>query len=75
MATFQNDNLASFHIFVGEQLQSGAATLSPEQVLAMWRERMDTIASVSRGIADIDAGRTRSADEVLEELRRELQDE
>ena len=74
MATELTNNLESFHSFVGEMLKNGGARLSPEQVLAMWRERLETIQSVRRGLEDVDAGRTRPADEVLHELRDELQD-
>ena len=66
------NDLESFHRFVEEQLKNEGAKLSPEQALAMWRERLDAIESVRRGLDDIEAGRTRPADEVLTDLREEL---
>lgn len=67
-----HDDLRSFHRFVGEQLDNGGAHLTPEQALALWRERLETVESVRRGLQDIEAGRSRPADEVLAELRNEL---
>ena len=69
MTVVANSELESFHQFVGDRLRNGCAEVSPEQVLARWRERNATIESVRRGIADVDAGRTRPADDVLAELR------
>ncbi len=74
MAVELKDDLESFHRFVEEQLINGGAKLSPEQVLAIWRERLETIESVRRGIEDVEAGRTRPAEDVIQELRDELQD-
>jgi predicted transcriptional regulator len=65
--------LQNFHEFVAGQLQGRAANLSPEQVLAMWRERRETIASVRRGLDDLDAGRVKPAAEVLERLGRDAE--
>ncbi len=64
-------DLAGFHQFVGDQLGSGVC-LSPEQALAKWRERTATIEAVQSGLADIDAGRTRPADELIDSLREGL---
>jgi predicted transcriptional regulator len=65
--------LESFHRFVSEQLRSGAAgEISPEQALRLWREKEETLAAVREGLADIEAGRTWPADEVLRELRQSL---
>ena len=61
MAVESKNDLESFHRFVEEQLNNGGARLSPEQVLAMWRERLETIESIRRGIEDVEAGRTRPA--------------
>lgn len=72
MSTIVKDDLRSFHEFVSRQLDNGGADLTPEQVLTLWRERLKTIESVRRGLEDIEAGRTRPADEVLAELRDEL---
>jgi predicted transcriptional regulator len=71
MSTDLTNDLAGFHQFVGNQLGRGT-DLSPEQALAKWRERNETIHGVRRGIADIDAGRSRPADELISELREGL---
>jgi predicted transcriptional regulator len=70
MSLETTSDLSGFHEFIGQQLQSGEPPLSPEQALAMWRERQETIASVRRGLADVEAGRTSPATEVLAALRR-----
>ena len=71
MSTDASSELAGFHQFLGSQLDSGV-DVSPEQALAKWRERVATINAVRRGLADIEAGRTRPADELIEELRNGL---
>jgi predicted transcriptional regulator len=63
--------LEQFHRFLTGQLQNGGSLLSPEQVLAMWRERTETIAAIREGLEDLEQGRTRPAHEVLAELRNE----
>ena len=73
MAIEVNNDLETFHRFIAEQLKNGGPKLSPEQVLAMWRERPETIRSVRRGLEDVEAGRTAPAKEVVHELRQELQ--
>ena len=73
MESVQANTLASFHQFVGRQLVSeGAAQMSPELALALWREREETLAAIREGLADVEAGRTYPAEEVLRELRAEL---
>lgn len=72
MSTAIKDDLRSFHEFVGRQLDNGGADLTPEQVLSLWLERLETIESVRRGLEDVEAGRTRLAEELIDELRDEL---
>jgi predicted transcriptional regulator len=73
MPSLQPSTLESFHEFVARQLASGtAAQMSPEQALARWREREESLAAIREGLADVEAGRTRPAEEVLRELRAEL---
>ena len=73
MQSLQPTTLASFHQFIGQQLASeSAAQMSPELALAMWRERQDAVAAIREGLADVDAGRTYPADDVIRELRAEL---
>ena len=62
MATATQNELESFHRFVGAQLANGGAQLSPEQVLAMWRERLATISAVREGLEAVAAGRTKPLD-------------
>ena len=62
--------LAEFHKFVGQQLsQPEAASMSPEEALAGWREHQETLAAIREGLEDIDSGRTRPVEELIQELR------
>ncbi len=73
MQSLQPTTLASFHQFIGQQLASeSAAQMSPELALAMWRERQDAVAAIREGLADVDAGRTYPAEDVIREMRAEL---
>jgi predicted transcriptional regulator len=75
MSSLHTSPLESFHQFVGQQLASArVAQWSPEHLLALWRERQETVAAIHEGLEDVEAGRTRPADEVLRELRAELGD-
>jgi hypothetical protein len=66
MSTSEAHTLEDFHRFIGEQLQSDAAAkMSPEQALALWRERQESIQAIQEGLADIEAGRTLPLDEFL----------
>jgi predicted transcriptional regulator len=67
-------DLEGFSEFVRMQVANASVSLSPEHVLAMWRERAETIEAIRRGMEDVEAGRVTPADEVLEKLRKELQD-
>lgn len=70
MISPQNTSLESFHQFVGRQLSTDAAArLSPEQVLALWRERQEALAAFREGVADVDAGRTKSLEEFDRDFR------
>lgn len=56
--------LESFHEFVGRQLASPTSEpMSPEQALALWRERQESLAAIREGLADIKAGRVKSFEE------------
>ena len=59
MSVEQKSDLKSFHAFVAEQLANGGAHLSPEQVLALWRDRVDTIAAVNEGLHAVAERRTK----------------
>ncbi|MGD9720519.1 MAG: hypothetical protein AB7O59_21835 [Pirellulales bacterium] len=64
-------DLEAFQRFAAERLAAqGAESLS--DLLCEWessRERQETIESAKRGLADVDAVRTRPAADVLKELR------
>ncbi|MCX7399576.1 MAG: hypothetical protein NT138_18060 [Planctomycetales bacterium] len=73
MPTPQINTLASFHQFVGQQLASeDTAQMSPELAVAIWREREETLAALREGLADVEAGHTFSAEDVIRQLRAEL---
>jgi predicted transcriptional regulator len=73
MPTPQINTLASFHQFVGQQLASeDTAQMSPELAIAIWREREETLDAIREGLADVEAGRTFPAEEVIRQLRAEL---
>ncbi len=73
MPTPQINTLASFHQFVGQQLASeDTAQMSPELAVAIWREREETLDAIREGLADVEAGRTFPAEEVIRQLLAEL---
>lgn len=43
--------------------------MSPEEALPRWREHLVTLAAIREGLADIDAGRTRPVEELIQELK------
>ena len=72
MAVTQAD-LDQFHNFATERLSASAADLSIDDLIIEWdsmRHRLEINAAIREGLADIDAGRTRRADLVMEELRK-----
>ncbi len=67
------DQLDSFHRFATERLSKGEVEVSIDDLVIEWdsmRNREQINAAIHEGLADIDAGRTRPADEVTEELRK-----
>jgi hypothetical protein len=73
MAANQHE-LDSFHNFASQALPA-AGDASLEDLLAVWRseqERKEAVASIRRGVADADAGRTRSLSEVDADIRAKL---
>ncbi len=69
MSVESKNELKNFHDFVADQLANGGAQLTPEQVLAMWRERVDTIAAVREGLDALDRGRTKPLVDFAEDFR------
>jgi len=75
------DELAEFQQFAAEQLRNGGAALSLEELLERWRgqrptddELAESLASLQRGLADIEAGRVFPARTVIQELGHGLPD-
>lgn len=64
--------LSSFREYLDNRIADGETDLSPEKALSEWRELQESLASIRRGLADADAGRIHSADEVFEGLRAQL---
>lgn len=54
------------HRFTAEELRSDvAAQMSPEQALALLRQRHETLQAIKEGLADVAAGRVKPLDEFL----------
>jgi predicted transcriptional regulator len=78
MATERANDLHAFRTFIEERLASAnGAELKLDEALARWehenetdKERQETPASISQGLADADAERTIPAGEVVAELRK-----
>jgi predicted transcriptional regulator len=65
-----NCPLRDFHRFIELQLQQpDAASISPEEALACWQMREETLAAIREGVEDIQAGRTRPVQELIGELK------
>ena len=64
------DDLHSFNLFAIEQLRNGEAE-SIEELLKRWRlakEREEVNTAIRKGVADVEAGRTRPLDEFWDEF-------
>ena len=71
MSVTQHD-LDAFHHFATARLADGASRLSFDELVVEWestRDRDEINAAIREGLADVEAGRHRPADEVSEELR------
>ena len=67
------DELDNFHRFATERLSHGEADLTIDDLVIECdskRNRDEINAAIREGLADVDAGRTRPANEVTEELRK-----
>ena len=74
------NDLRAFQGFIAEQLANGGAELTLEEALGLWeyenqtgQEREATLQAIRQGLADLDAGRTRPAADVLRDLCRKYQ--
>lgn len=75
MRSLPINSLADFHQFVGQQLASRASSqMTPEVAVALWRAHQESIIAIQEGLADVDAGRTFPAGDVISEIRAELHD-
>lgn len=69
MSIHDTSPLENFHQFIGEQLRSDrTAHLSPEQALALWRERQATTDAIREGLSDVEAGRVKPLDAFLRDF-------
>jgi len=69
------EQLDSFHRFASEKVSNGSPEISLEDLVSEWRtasERNEINGRIRRGLAGIEAGHGRSADEVLKDLREGL---
>jgi hypothetical protein len=72
------DELRSFHEFVGRKLaEGGSEPPSPQECLDLWlieyqtpEDQRETMEAIRQGLDDMDAGRTRPAEDVLRDLCR-----
>jgi hypothetical protein len=67
------DELDNFHRFATDRLRNGEVDLTIDDLVIEWdsrRDRDEINAAIRHGLADVDAGRTRPANEVTEELRK-----
>ena len=69
MGVTSKNELNDFHDFLAEQLANNGSQLTPEQALAMWRERADTIAAVREGLDAVAAGRTKPLADFADDFR------
>ncbi len=77
MPTDRIDDIHAFRVFLEEQLARGGASLTPTEALELWElenagddEKREALEAITRGFADIEAGRVRPAREAVAELRR-----
>ena len=76
MATERGQDLHAFKNFIDEQLAADAVP-TVDEAIARWdyenetaEERQQTLESIRRGLADVEAGRVMPAREAIAELRR-----
>ena len=70
MSVATTNELELFHKFVSQELARDKSQ-SVRDVLQTWDERMSAVESIKRGLADLEAGRTRPVEEWWEEFCRE----
>jgi hypothetical protein len=77
MGTDRVNDLRAFRGVIDEQLANGGADLTLDDALARWEyenqtdeEREETLEAIRQGLADVEAGRTRPAEDVIRDLCR-----
>lgn len=77
MATERANDLQAFRDFLDAKLSNSGGDLTPQECLELWEvenqteeERGETLEAIRQGLADVDAGRTRPAEDVIRELCR-----
>jgi predicted transcriptional regulator len=77
MAIERANDLRAFRDFASEQLADGGADMTLGEALSLWEyenspeeEREETLRAIRRGLDDMDAGRTKPAEEALRDLCR-----
>jgi predicted transcriptional regulator len=74
MATTREE-LENFHEYAATRLRETSTELSLDELLMEWadrRDRSEINAAISRGLADIDAGRFEPADQAMARIREEF---
>lgn len=63
------NELQEFSDFIDKLLKTeAAARMSPQQALAIWQEKQETLAAIREGLADVEVGRTEPADVAFRRL-------
>jgi hypothetical protein len=69
------DEFASFQAYAESRLACGDLSVSLDELFAEWHDtqcRDEIDAAIRRGLADMESGRYRSAEESLENIRQEF---
>jgi predicted transcriptional regulator len=77
MATDRTNDLRAFRQYIDDQLTNREVELTLDEALVNWEienqtdeQRQETIEAIREGLADVDAGRTRPAEDVIRDLCR-----
>jgi predicted transcriptional regulator len=77
MATDRTNDLRAFRRYIDDHLTNSAVEMTLDEALVNWEienqtdeQRQETIEAIREGLADVDAGRTRPAEDVIRDLCR-----
>ena len=77
MTTQRANDLRAFRQYIDQQLTNGGAEMTLDDALLNWEfenqtdeERAETLEAIREGLADVEAGRTRPAEDVIRDLCR-----